>query len=378
MPIAAPSLTVGIEEEYLLVDRRTRDLAANPPEAMMAACEARIGGQVSNEFLRAQIEVGTGVCRTMAEARADLSHLRGTVAAVAAEFGLAPIAASTHPFALWHRQQTTPKERYAGLARDLQAVARRLVICGMHVHVGIEDVDLRIDLMNQVAYFLPHLLCLSTSSPFWQGEDTGLKSYRLSVFDSLPRTGMPDHFASHAEFERALGHLVQAGVIEDGTKLWWDIRPSVRFPTLEMRITDVCPRLDDALAVAALYRCLLHMLFGLRLRNQRWRMYLPSLVMENRWRAQRYGAAGSLIDFGKNATVPFPDLLDEILDLVRPDADELGCMAEVEHAREIIQRGTGADRQLHVWRAARDAGADAAEAMRAVVDTLIEDTVAGL
>ncbi|MGH6720432.1 MAG: glutamate-cysteine ligase family protein, partial [Alphaproteobacteria bacterium] len=213
---------------------------------------------------------------------------------------------------------------------------------------------------------------------FWQGEDTGLKSYRLTVFDALPRTGMPDHFTSFAEFERALGHLVRAGVVEDGTKLWWDIRPSVRFPTLEMRITDVCPRLGDALAIAALYRCLLHMLFRLRLRNQRWRTYLPSLVMENRWRAQRYGAEGSLIDFGKGATVPFPELLDEMLDLVRPDADALGCVSEVEHARTIIARGTSADRQLHVYRAALAAGADATEAMRAIVDTLIADTVADL
>jgi len=253
-----------------------------------------------------------------------------------------------------------------------------LLICGMHVHVAIEDADLRIDLMNQVAYFLPHLLCLTTSSPFWQGEDTGLKSYRLTVFDSLPRTGMPDHFGSHAEFQRTLDHLVGAGVIEDGTKLWWDIRPSVRFPTLEMRIADVCTRLDDAIAVAALYRCLLHMLFRLRLRNQRWRMYLPMLVMENRWRAQRYGAEGSLIDFGKGATVPFPDLLEEMLELVGVDADALGCAAEVEHAREIVGRGTSADRQLHVHRAALAAGADETEAMRAVVDTLIADTVAGL
>lgn len=378
MAIAAPSLTMGIEEEYLLVDRATRDLAADPPEAMMAACEARIGGKVSHEFLRAQIEVGTGVCRTVAEARADLAHLRRTVAEVAAEFGLAPIAASTHPFALWHRQQATPKERYTGLMRDLQAVARRLVICGMHVHIGIEDADLRIDLMNQVAYFLPHLLCLTTSSPFWQGEDTGLKSYRLTVFDSLPRTGMPDHFGSHAEFQRALDQLVGAGIIEDGTKLWWDIRPSVRFPTLEMRICDLATRLDDAVAVAALYQCLLHMLFRLRLKNQRWRMYLPMLVMENRWRAMRYGIEGTLIDFGKGATVPFAELLEEMLDLLREDAGALRCRAEVEHAREIVRRGTSADRQLHVHAAAREAGADPTEAMRAVVDTLIEDTVAGL
>jgi carboxylate-amine ligase len=376
--LAAPSLTIGIEEEYLLVDRRTRDLASDPPEALMAACEARIGGRVTREFLRAQVEVGTGICRTAAQARAELAELRRAVADVAAEFGLAPIAASTHPFARWHDQQTTPKDRYAALARDLQGVARRLVICGMHVHAGIEDADLRIDLMNQAAYFLPHLLCLTTSSPFWQGEDTGLKSYRLTVFDSLPRTGVPDQFASWAEFQRTLDRLVGAGIIEDGTKLWWDIRPSVRFPTLEMRVTDICTRIDDAIAVAALYQALLHMLFRLRQGNQRWRTYLPMLVMENRWRAQRYGAAGSLVDFGKGETVPFAALLDEMLEVVRTDADALGSVAEIEHAREIVRRGTSADRQLHVHNAARQAGADETEAMRAVVDTLIEDTVAGV
>jgi carboxylate-amine ligase len=378
MPLQPPSLTLGVEEEYLLVDRATRDLAADPPEALMELCQRRIGGQVSHEFLRAQIEVGTGVCRTVAEARADLAHLRATVAEAAAEFGLAPIAASTHPFARWRAQQPTAKERYLGLARDLQAVARRLVICGMHVHAGIEDPDSRIDLMNQVAYFLPHLLCLSTSSPFWEGEDSGLKSYRLTVFDALPRTGIPDAFASYGEFERTLGHLVSAGIVEDGTKLWWDIRPSVRFPTLEMRVTDVCTRLDDAVTVAALYQSLLKALFRLRQRNQRWRLYPPLLVRENRWRAQRYGAEGSLVDFGKGELVAYADLLEELIELVREGAEELGCRAEVERAREIVARGTSADRQRNVLAAARAAGADPTEAMHAVVDDLIAETVAGV
>ena len=227
---AEPEFTLGIEEEYLLVDKDTRDLAQEPPPALLAKCEEALRGQVSPEFLRSQIEVGTRVCRSMQEARDQLIHLRSTVGRIAGEFGLAPIAASTHPFAKWASQQHTDKERYNVLARDLQHVARRLVICGMHVHVGIEDEDLRIDLLGQATYFLPHLLALSTSSPFWEGAQTGLKSYRLSVFDELPRTGLPYQFESWSEYERRIELLVSAGLIEDATKLWWDLRPSRALP----------------------------------------------------------------------------------------------------------------------------------------------------
>jgi len=378
MAISTPSFTIGIEEEYLLVDRETRDLAVDPPEEMLAECETRLEGQVSPEFLRAQIEIGTRPCRTVAEARADLVRLRGTVAGVAARHGLAPIAASTHPFARWQHQQTTGKARYRGLARDLQAVARRLLICGMHVHVGIEDEDLRIDLMNQMSYFLPHLLTLSTSSPFWGGEDTGLQSYRLTVFDSLPRTGLPDHYDSFGEYGRVVGQLVDAGLIEDATKLWWDLRPSARFPTLEMRVTDVCTRLDDAICIAALTQCILSKLFRLRRANQRWRIYPRILVNENRWRAQRYGVDGELVDFGVGALVPFADLIEELIELVREDAETLDCVDAVEHARVIAARGTGADRQRRAYDEARAAGADHDAALRRVVDHLIEDSMVGL
>lgn len=217
-----------------------------------------------------------------------------------------------------------------------------------------------------------------TSSPFWQGEDSGLKSYRLTVFDALPRTGMPDHIAGFSEFERTLGRLVSAGIIEDGTKLWWDIHPSVRFPTLEMRLADVCTRVDDTVTIAALYQSLLGALFRLRLRNQRWRLYPPMLVRENRWRAQRYGVEGSLIDFGKGELVAYATLVEELIDFARESAVELGCLPEVEQAREILRRGTSADRQRRVLAAALDKGADRTEAMRAVVDDLIAETVAGV
>ena len=378
MSISEPSFTIGIEEEYLLVDRQSRDLAAEPPPSMMRECEELLSGQVMPEFLKAQIEVGTRVCSGIAEAREDLRQLRATVAKVAENHGLAPIAASTHPFAQWTEQRHTEKERYFALARDLQALARRLLICGMHVHVGIEDEDLRIDLMNQVGYFLPHLLALSTSSPFWRGQNTGLMSYRLCVFDSLPRTGLPDRFESFGEYQRLVSQMVGAGLIEDATKLWWDIRPSARFPTLEMRMTDICTRLEDGITLAALYQCLLRALFRLRKQNQRWRIYPRSLVQENRWLAQRYGLTRELVDFGKGEKVPYADLLEEIIKLVREDAEALNCVAEVEHARDILARGTSAQAQLAVYERAIAAGADEAEALRAVVDMLIEETVLGL
>ena len=377
MPLKDPAFTIGIEEEYMLVDRDSRDLAADPPESMLKECEELLTGQVNREFLRAQIEVETRVCQDLAEARADLSNLRRTVAAVADRHGLAVIAAATHPFASWHQQQHTDKERYNALANDMQALARRLLICGQHVHIGIEDEDLRIDLMNQVVYFLPHILALSTSSPFWLGEDTGLMSYRLSVFDGLPRTGLPDHFDSYGEYARLVGQMVGAGVIEDATKIWWDIRPSARYPTLEMRVTDMCTQLDDAMTVAALYTCVLSMLFRLRRDNQRWRIYPRSLLNENRWLAQRFGVEGRMVDFGKGERVPFADLLDELLVLIREDAERLGCVSDVEHAREILKWGTSAQRQLKVYREALEGGATPEDALRQVVDSLIRETSEG-
>lgn len=376
--IAEPSFTVGIEEEYLLVDRETRDLVEEPPGDMLAECEALLEGQVAPEFLRAQIEVGTRVCGSMAEARADLSHLRRTVAAVAGRYGAAPIAVSTHPFAEWRRQKHTDKARYNELAEDMQVTARRLLICGMHVHVGIEDDDLRIELLNQLPYFLPHLLALSTSSPFWAGVDTGLKSYRLSVFDELPRTGQPAQFASYGEYRRTIDLMVGAGLLEDATKIWWDVRPSARFATLEMRITDVCPLLADAMAIATLFRCICRMLYRLRRENRRWRAYPPMLIDENRWRAQRYGLDEGLVDFGKGAMVPYGALLDELIGLLREDAAAFGCTAELEASRDIVARGTSAHRQLAVWREALAAGEDRRAALRRVVDELIDETVQGI
>ena len=373
-----PTFTLGIVEEYLLVDRASRDLASDPPAEMLGECQARLPERVKPEFLRAQIEVGTSVCESLPQAHAELAELRRVVAEIAAHHDLAPIAAATHPFAQWLLQKTTDRERYIALARDFQAPVRRLVICGMHVHIGLEDPELRIDLMGQIAYFLPHLLALSTSSPFWDGEDTGLKSYRLAVFNEVPRTGLPELFDSWGEFQRHLAVLVRAGLIEDGTKLWWDIRPSVRFPTLEMRIPDVCTRLDDGIAIAALYRCLLRMLWRLKRSNQRWRRYAAMLVNENRWRAQRYGFDEGLVDFGKGAIVPYAELLEEMIQLTTEDQEVFGCRREVAETRAILARGPSAHRQLATYRAAIARGAGPREALQAVVDMHIAGTLEAL
>lgn len=375
--ISKPPFTIGVEEEYILVDKESRDVATDPPEEMLEACQEAMPGQISPEFLRAQIEVGTRVCNSVSEAREELSNLRGCIATIGDRYNLAPIAASTHPFAAWHVQKRTKHARYDDLDRDMQASARRLLICGMHVHVGIDDDDLRIDLMNQFAYFLPHLLALSCSSPFWMGDDTGLQSYRLTVFDGMPRTRLPEKFSSYSEFQRHLDILIESGVMEDATKLWWDVRPSARYPTLEMRVTDVCTRIDDSLCIAAMSQSILSMLFRLRTENKRWRQYAPMLVAENRWRAMRYGTEQGLIDFSRGELVSYSELFEEMLLLIRDDAEELGCLDEVLHARRIIERGTSARQQREIYQQATGDGVERAEALKRVVDQLISETRKG-
>lgn len=373
-----PSFSVGIEEEYLLVDPESGDLSPNPPQEIFSECERRLPNLIKPEFLKSQIESNTPVCQTVPEAREKLAELRSTVSEIAQAHGCAIIAASTHPFSQWQNQGHTDRERYNILANDLQAVVRRLLICGMHVHVGIDDDELRIDLLNQVTYFLPHLLSLSTSSPFWQGELTGLMSYRLSVFDELPRTGLPNTFDSYPDYQRHVGSLIDAGIIEDASKLWWDIRPSMSYPTLEMRIADVCTSIDDAAAIAALFCCLLRMLYRLKLKNQRWRQYASMLIAENRWRAQRYGIDEGLVDFGIGKIVPVPELIDEIIELVEEDAEALSCKAEIAHVRTILSRGTSAHRQRHVFETSLAGGADKSAALKSVVKFLMDETLAGV
>jgi carboxylate-amine ligase len=374
-----PSFTMGVEEEYLLVDRDSGDLVEMLPEQMLEQCEALAEGQqVKPEFLRSQIEIGTRICRNATEVRESLVVLRRAVIAVAERHGLAPIAVSTHPFAHWQAQKHTARSRYDALSEEFQATANRLLICGMHVHIGIEDEELRIDLMNQASYFLPHLLALSTSSPFWEGLDTGLKSYRLTVFDTLPRTGLPERCTSFAEFEQLVGVMVKAGLIQDSTHIWWDIRPSGRYPTLETRIMDVCTDLDDAVAIAAMVQCIMRMLFRLRVGNRRWRDYSRVLMNENRWRAMRYSFDKGLIDLGRGNVIPCAELYDELLELIRDDAEALGCVAEVGHVRTILARGTSAHRQLALHQRLIGEGLSADAAGREVVRHLIAESARGI
>ncbi len=372
--LAEPDFTIGIEEEYLLVNRDSRDLVQDPPEDILQTCTDRLGEQVSAEYLRCQVEVGTKVCTSGAEARHDLVRLRRCVIDAAAAHGLAPIAAAHHPFAKWREQARTDKPRYNELAENLRSVAERMLICGMHVHIGVGDESARIDTMNQLTYFLPHILALTCSSPFFEANDTGLACHRLSIFDAMPRSGLPPRFDGWQDYQSSVGALVEAGVLEDATKVWWDLRPSHKYPTIEVRICDVCPRLDDAVAVACLLRCLARFLHRLRSGNQRWRIYERFLVDENRWRAQRYGVSGSLIDFGKREMVPYADLLADLLDLVAPDAAHFGCEAELQRLTQIATDGASSDRQRAVRDTALLEGRSENDALRAVVDHLVEET----
>jgi glutamate---cysteine ligase / carboxylate-amine ligase len=369
-----PSFSFGIEEEYFLVDQESRDLAAELPPQLLAALETVLGKQFSTEYMRSQIEISTPVCATSHEARRALVCLRRSIAHLASLHGLAPIAAATHPFARWSRQHHTDAPRYNDIADDLQGLGRRMLINGLHVHIGIEHNDARIELMNELRQFLPLLLALSTSSPFWQGEVTGLKSYRTAVNDATPRKGIPERFAGWRDFKRTVSVLVRAGVLQDATKIWWDVRPSARFQTLEMRITDVCPLVDDTICIVALVRCLCRCLHRMSRGNAGSPIYPLLLINENRWRAQRYGIERGLIDLNGGRIVAFRDVLDDVLELIREDAEHFDCVAEVEHARTIAARGTSAERQLALYQQLSVQGLSPEATLASVVDLLIEET----
>jgi carboxylate-amine ligase len=376
--IDVPAFTIGVEEEYLLIDPSTGALRDEPPAAFFVECETLGEGCVGHEFLRSQVEVGTRVCTTPSAVRAELIRLRGLVHDVASRHSLAIMAASTHPFARVVDQKHTDKARYFALAEEMQAAARRMLICGMHVHVGVGDDDTRIDLMNQLAYFLPHLLALSASSPFWEGEDTGFRSFRTSVLSGLPRSGLPARFASWGEYRRHVDMLIRNGLIEDTSKIWWDIRPSWRYPTLEVRIMDCCTSLDDAVSVAALVQCLLRALWRLRVGNRQWRSHAELLVEENRWRAMRYGVEAGLLDLARGELVTCQRLVEELMAFVTEDATHFDCLEEVRHARTILARGTSAMRQRKVYADAVGSGATHDEALRQVVDWLCAETLTGV
>lgn len=365
-----PSFSLGIEEEYQTIDPETYDLRSHINTEIIAKGKRQLNEKVKAEMHQAVIEVGTDVCRTIKEARADIVNLRREMIDLAEENGLLLAAGATHPFADWRVQDIYPDERYLQVVEDMQLVARANLIFGLHVHVGIEDRETVIHLMNQLRYFLPHLLALSTNSPFWLGMNTGLKSYRCKVFDKFPRTNIPDTFQSWAEFEGFVNLLVKTKCIENAKKIWWDVRPHPFFSTLEVRICDIPLRVDETLAIAALIQATLAKLYLLHSRNQGYRLYGRALLMENKWRAARYGLAGRLIDFGREAEVPVRDLILEYLDFVDEVVDELDSRSEIEYIRTMLDQGSGADRQLRVF-------AETGE-MRRVVQYMVEETKVGV
>ncbi len=367
--------TLGVEEEYIIVDPQSREAVADPPPELFAMCKNELGDHVTPEFLRCQIEIATPVCQNLSDVRENLNHMRGTISQYAQKFDLALMAASTHPFTSWRKQRTTKADRYMKMQEDLQGAIRRMLICGMHIHVGIENESTRIDVMNQMRYFLPHMLALSTSSPFWEGDLMGMQSYRLSVFDGMPRTGIPEALNSPSEYNRIVDTLVQVGEIDDASKIWWDLRPSVRFPTLESRITDVCTRMEDALAIVAIYQCLTRMFIHLKERNIKWRNYPAFLISENRWIGQRFGTGAELIDFGKVERIPLKSLIEELVGFLSQHAEVLGCENELAHALNVVNEGSSATRQVKVYEQALSAGGDEKEALKSVVDHLTDETI---
>jgi len=363
--MSIPLLTIGIEEEYQIIDPATRELRSYV-QRFLDQGQTVLPDQIHPEFMQSQVEAGTNICQNIQEVRGELVRMRRSIWEMAEREGLWVAAAGTHSFSLWEHQAISPFGRYPELARFLQDVGRRLLIFGMHVHVGIENRELLIEVMNQLCYFLPHILALSTSSPFWHGRDTGLKSYRSVVFESLPRTGIPPLFNSYADYRYYIDTLLATGSIDEPTHIWWDVRPSEKFPTLEIRIPDMCTRMEETLCIAALVQAIIAKLIQLRQVNQSWRLYPKHLLDENKWRAVRYGIQGKLIDFGKAKEVPFPALIEELLAWVDDVVDELGSRTEVEYVHTILSQGTSADRQLAVYRRTGD--------FRAVVDHVVEET----
>ena len=365
-----PTFTIGIEEEYQTVDPVTRDLRSHIHTEMIEQGKLLLQEKVKQELHQSVVEVGTAVCSNIKEAKQELRKLRIDMMRLARGNGLRLASAATHPFADWRVQEITPDERYKNIVEDMQLVARANLIFGLHVHIGVEDRETAIHLMNHARYFLPHILALSTNSPFWLGMNTGLKSYRCKVFDKFPRTNIPDYFPSWGEYDNFIKLLIKTGCIDNAKKIWWDIRPHPFFNTLEFRICDIPMRVDETIALAALIQATIAKLYKLYAANQGFRLYRRALIMENKWRAARYGLDGKLIDFGKQKEVYARDLVNEYLDFVDDVVDELDSREEIDYIRQILVMGAGADRQLRVFQETGD--------LKKVVDFIIEETEVGL
>lgn len=361
--------TVGIEEEFQLVDPVTRNLQSSVSE-IIAAGRDLLQDQLKHEIFQAMVEVGTTICDDVEEARIEVIRLRASVARLAADAGTVLVSAGTHPFASWQDQEMTNDSRYFDLAENLQDIARSVSVYGLHVHVGIDDRDQAIEIMNEVRYFLPHILALSVNSPFWQGRDTGIKSYRSVIWGRMPRSGIPDSFNSWDEYRHFVNTLIQTGSIDEPKKIWWDIRPHPHFHTLEFRVCDMPTRVDVTIAIAALFQAVVAKLARLRAHNLGFRQYQRALIAENRWRAMRYGIDGNLIDFGRVAEVPARQLMLELLEFVDDVVDDLGSRKALDAVHDILRDGTGADQQLRVYAETGD--------LTAVVDYLAIETMRGI
>jgi carboxylate-amine ligase len=365
-----PSFTIGIEEEYQTIDPETRDLRSHLSSEILEQGKLLLQERVKAEMHQSVVEVGTGICKDIQSAREDVTELRRGIIQLAKKNGLSLAAAGTHPFADWRNQEIYPDERYLTIVQDLKIVARANLIFGLHVHVGVEDRETAIQIMNAARYFVPHMLALSTNSPFWMGMDTGLKSYRCKVFDKFPRTNIPDYFPSWGEYDSFVKLLVRTNCIDNAKKIWWDIRPHPNFPTLEFRCCDVPMRVDETIALAALIQATVAKLYKLYSANQGFRLYRRLLIMENKWRAVRYGLDGLLIDFGKGVEVPVRVLMEEYLEFIDDVVDELGSRKEIDYIRTILRNGSGADRQIRVFQETGD--------LKRVVDYIISETEAGV
>jgi carboxylate-amine ligase len=365
-----PTLTIGIEEEFQLIDPITRDLKSHILQ-ILEDNKTILAERVKPEIHQSVAEVGTGICKTVQDAEREVLGLRRFLRELADKQGLRIAAAGTHPFADWRDQQIFPNAHYDKLVEEMQLIARANLIFGLHVHIGIEDRDLQISIMNEYRYFLPHLLALSTNSPFWLGSDTGLKSFRTKVFDRYPRTNIPDSYADYSEFDNFVKLLIKTGCIDTGKKIWWDIRPHPTFPTLEVRVCDIPMRAEETVTLAALMQAIAAKLYKLRSKNLGYRSYRRALLMENKWRASRYGIHGKLVDFGMEAEKDEVLLIEELVEFVDDVVDDLGSRKHIEEGiAKILKRGTGADRQIEVWNKTHD--------IRKVVDYICEETVVGL
>jgi glutamate---cysteine ligase / carboxylate-amine ligase len=361
--------TIGVEEEFQIVDPSSGELRSHVSN-IMEASSAHLGEQIKPEMHQSIVEIGTRICGDVNELGVELRRIRGELVRAAERVNLQVAAAGTHPFSNWIDQVISPGDRYKNIVEELQQLARSLLIFGMHVHVAVPDRTTMIDLMNMVRYFLPHLLALSTSSPFSMGRDTGLKSYRTTVFRRFPRTGIPDHFSSWSEYEDYVNLLVHLHCIDNAKKIWWDVRPHPTFGTLEFRIFDVATRVDEAIAIAALTQAIVVKLHRLYTRNMGFRIYPRALVEENKWRASRWGIEGKLIDFGKRSEVPMGILCGELLAFVDDVVDDLGSREAIAPIHTILREGTSAERQLKVYRDTGD--------LRAVVRHIVAETKDGV